>query len=301
MYGNSLIVEPNISLHKLSTTITEGRREFVYFRDPNRVTVVVGDIHENLPPLKELVKCLLHRSQQGQSISLFLVGDYLDKGKNTRETVEYVYDLVKSSNSHLATMLVQGNHETYVVREIRKFRKNPNKYQMEESAISFDSLPIILQNEDLADKVLELWNGYSAACIKVQPYTQDSTSEKGMYITHAPCDEKYLDDTTDEATQNKRTILTARGTQAYKDDYRTFYPYIFEQADISKPWHLFGHVAHGSENTIYKNKVFLDTGSVYGGGLSYAIYQGDGLEVQTIPSDRIVDKPLINTLTTPLN
>lgn len=67
--------------------------------------IVVGDIHGCFNTFKTLVENKIQLSKNDQ---LFLLGDYVNKGPKSAETIDYIISL-KENGYHIATL--RGNHE----------------------------------------------------------------------------------------------------------------------------------------------------------------------------------------------
>lgn len=70
---------------------------------PQRRYVVVGDVHGHLVPLQRLLK----EAEVTADTTVVFVGDLIDRGPASAETVRYVADLVSAGMAEL----VLGNHE----------------------------------------------------------------------------------------------------------------------------------------------------------------------------------------------
>jgi serine/threonine protein phosphatase 1 len=75
-------------------------------------TIMISDIHGCVDQLDELLKLIDYTSTRDQ---LILIGDYVDRGQSSRETVDRVIDLV---TNHRAIAL-RGNHDQRLVDLIR--------------------------------------------------------------------------------------------------------------------------------------------------------------------------------------
>ena len=86
-------------------------------RDTDR-TIVIGDIHGCCQELKGLITLLLDdgRYRPGHDKLIFL-GDYIDRGKDSRSVIRYIRDLQKA-NGHVIALM--GNHEDMFVQ----YRRN---------------------------------------------------------------------------------------------------------------------------------------------------------------------------------
>jgi len=74
--------------------------------------LMISDIHGCLDPFNELLEVVNYQSSNDQ---LIVLGDYVDRGPKSRETVDRVIDLVK--NHHVIAL--RGNHDQRLVDLIR--------------------------------------------------------------------------------------------------------------------------------------------------------------------------------------
>ena len=72
-------------------------------------TVVISDIHGCYDELKELIMVLEEKGEYNKSIDrLIFLGDYIDRGKDSRLVVKFIRELQKNNDNVIALM---GNHE----------------------------------------------------------------------------------------------------------------------------------------------------------------------------------------------
>src|SRR4051812_3774703 len=77
-------------------------------KSPPSRTFAVGDIHGNLEKLDALLPQLLERARPGDS--LVFVGDYIDRGPDSRGVVERVIEM--QEGAWLGPVItLKGNHE----------------------------------------------------------------------------------------------------------------------------------------------------------------------------------------------
>lgn len=239
---------------------------------------IIGDVHEHTEALKDLLGKL-----PDDSINV-LVGDYIDKGGNTAESISEIRAFVNRGG-----ILVHGNHESYAVKRIKGEIKNPDLV-MESKYMG--SLDVLLKDEKLAAELVDLFDNCSVPFLKIY-----GNEVRTVYVTHAPCEQKYLGKMSSNALKAQRNMYSER-----KLDYRDAYKFIFEEAVGNFPLHVFGHVAHSAAKLEYRNKVFLDTGAVYGGRLTAFCYQGNRYWFDSVQATEkvTVHKDLQSFLTTPI-
>lgn len=233
--------------------------------------IIIGDIHEHYLALKELVTLTEARYKSGINRYVF-IGDYLDKGGNTKDTIDLIWTLIHANGAKM----VMANHESYIVKRLTgELRPNLDLEKKSFSSLEFLTKP---ENKEYADKVIDIWN-LSIPFLKV--IRQD---DKAVYATHAPCPESVLGGYSDAAQKDQRNLR-----RFMKDDAREHYQFIFDEADDRNPIHVFGHVAHKAEIINFKNKWFLDTGAVYGGYLSAFVVESKGQHLIQVPCETLFE------------
>ncbi len=104
--------------------------------------IAIGDIHGCSKTLQLLIEneIQLHKKDQ-----LFLLGDYIDKGKRSKEVLEYILKLIKSGFSIFPLM---GNHEYFILRDIEFCKVRKGKNQLKDIIESKDLLNLKGEIED---------------------------------------------------------------------------------------------------------------------------------------------------------
>lgn len=242
---------------------------------------IIGDTHEHADALTELLAKLDAIDPTLQKVH---VGDYLDKGGNTEAIIQLMAKRVVAGD-----IIVRGNHEAYVVRRLRgEIEPNP---EIEEKYIT--ALKVLFERPDLQQIVFELYDHHSVPFLKIS-----GDNARTLYVTHAPCDEVHLGKLSYDAVKAQRNLYSADRTR----DYRLDYGFVFEQANGTGPLHVFGHVAHKAARLDYKNKIFLDTGAVYGNKLTAMVYRDSYYEFVSVDTKRLdtTDKELPADATQPM-
>ncbi len=210
--------------------------------------VIIGDIHEHTEPLEILLK------KVPSNATIVMLGDYLDKGGDTERTVNLIDSLVNSG-----AYLVTANHESYVAKRLLgKIDAIPNEEEI------FSSLPFLLKNEKVAKKVVDLYE-------KSLPFLKIDTNKDTVYATHAPCKKKYLGKLSSNAMRSQRNYyFPERGVEGMRKELD------FTLTEEINFTHVFGHVAHKMNMLELNNRIWLDTGSVYGNMLSSVLFTKNG-------------------------
>jgi len=238
---------------------------------------VIGDSHECVEELESLIAQIQDKHPSAQIIH---VGDYLDKGGDTEKMVNFMH-----ARHVCGDWIVQANHEAFLARRLLgEIDPNP-----EAEAEHFKALEVLQADSALAAKFLELW-GASKPFLVLTDYI--NYGHLPVYVTHAPCSTKDLGKVSHDALRNQRNYrVRNRGRDADSPMSKEL-DWFYKEAESIHPLHIFGHITHKVTARFgqkFKNKVFLDSGAVYGGGLTAVIVQGGRVqEFLTVPSrDRI--------------
>jgi predicted kinase len=212
--------------------------------------VFIGDIHEHVEALIEMQKILPPNTQ------VVLLGDYLDKGGKTAEVIPVVEAMIAAG-----AKVIAANHEAYVARRLKG---EISKADKEEEF--FTSLSVLQHDKDLAARFLAIYD-------QSIPFAFYDNEYVTVYATHAPCLNKYLGKMSDSAKKNQRNFhfRSRKASEMSKE-----LEFVGQEAKKSHPIHVFGHVAHAFKNLEDKNKVWLDSGAVYGNKLSALIVRTTG-------------------------
>ena len=217
--------------------------------------IVVGDVHECINELKQLLIGFGYRIEDGRMTAgpkaagkqVVLAGDWIDKGKQTAATIEFLY----ANREHFRFVL--GNHENFVRRYIEGGIKGADRELVE---TYFDSIAVLQAQP-------ELWEKFLVLVTAAQPfYRFIGEGSPSFYVTHAPCRSKYIGKLDPQGRRHQRTYRIDR--EAPVEPQLQF---LQEDAVANHPYHLFGHVAAARGFRI-KNKLHLDSGCVHGYALS---------------------------------
>jgi len=196
----------------------------------------IGDIHGCLEKLEELMtKFDIDKEKD----VLVFIGDYIDRGKSSKEVVDYVISLQGKYN-HVVCLL--GNHEQMFMQYLEGL--DEELYLGNGGVSTLSSYEIFLSDnvEKRREKIPEAHRRFYESLL---PYY---ATDKYIFV-HAgirpglPLEEQTLDD-----------LLWIR------------YEFIENAKDFGKTV-VFGHTPLMSP-LIEKNKIGIDTGAVYGGKLT---------------------------------
>ena len=234
--------------------------------------IVIGDVHECVDDLQGLLLEHGYKMEAGKLVvsdrlrntKLVLVGDWIDKGKQTKEIVEFLYE----NQEHFYFVL--GNHENFV----DKFVKGEiNSVDQELLETYFDSTQVLLNDPELLEKFQCL------VSISKPFYRYSGSRGSSFYVTHAPCRNKYIGKLDTNSVRHQRNFRIDR--EAPLEEQLAF---LREESVKNHPFHIFGHVASKQSFRI-GNKIHIDTGSVHGNFLtSVSISYKPLIKVQEVPS-----------------
>lgn len=196
----------------------------------------IGDIHGCLEKLEELLGQIdIDRERD----VLVFIGDYIDRGKSSKEVVDYVINL--QGQYHNVVCLL-GNHEQMFIQYLEGLDEG---LYLGNGGISTLSSYEIFLSDNVKKRKVKISEAHRRFYESLLPYYE---TDKYIFV-HAgirpglPLKEQTLDD-----------LLWIR------------YEFIENEKDFGKTV-VFGHTPLMSP-LIEKNKIGIDTGAVYGGKLT---------------------------------
>lgn len=210
-------------------------------------TIVIGDTHGCYKELKELITTLKeNREYNKDTDKIVFLGDYIDRGEDSRLVIKFIRELQKENKNVIALM---GNHEDMLL----------DYYDGLDGSWTFNGHGSTLNSYKGYDK--QFWN--DVAWIKNLPlYHED---DYFVYV-HAGVEiGKPMEE------QNKQTLLWVR------DEF------IYDRRKHNKRV-VFGHtptMSMGMEDkpvVTFANNIAMDTGCVYNGKLTALIIDDDEVE-----------------------
>lgn len=196
----------------------------------------IGDIHGCFEKLEELMGKLIIDKQND---TLVFIGDYIDRGKYSREVVHY---LVRLQSDYKNVVFLQGNHEQMFMNYLDGV--NEGLYLGNGGRATLESYGISLL-DDIEQRKAKIPAGHREFFQSLLPYY-----ETDHYIfVHAglreelPLNEQAIDD-----------LLWIR------------FEFIANENDFGKTV-VFGHTPM-RDLMVNTNKIGIDTGAVYGGRLT---------------------------------
>lgn len=240
-----------------------------FFYSFGKPLAIIGDVHESVEGLSELVKNIPQNSQ------LVFLGDLFDKGNNTETMLDMAENLLQEQKA----IMVVGNHEMFIARRLRgEIEAISNEGEM------FSSLKVFQQNPDLAKRFLAIFE-------QMIPYAIFKNYDKTICVTHAPCYNNAIGKHSEKARKEQRNFYFAsRNPETMVEELR----FIEKQAKTSHPIHIFGHVAHAMPNMKMKNKIWLDSGAVYGRQLSaFVVFSNGETKIISQKSEKLFEGKLL--------
>lgn len=238
--------------------VIENLEEYLSRKLPTKYKyTIVGDIHEQVKTFESLLIKAGFPIQEGRIIEtekntdhrIVLIGDWIDKGKKTKEIIEFLY------TNRSWFYFVKGNHENFVSKYLLGELKDST---IDLSLIEdyFTSIKTLEKDEVLREKFLEMVDESK------EFYHYIGEELPSYYITHAPCKKKYIGKMDANASRHQRTFRLDRTIKIEEQ-----LPFLEEEAVTNHPFHIFGHIAANKLIRI-KNKYGIDTGAASGNQLT---------------------------------
>ncbi|WP_134686847.1 metallophosphoesterase [Brevibacillus migulae] len=217
--------------------------------------IIIGDVHECIQELKGLLLSYgyqidgnkLVATDKVQNTRIILAGDWIDKGKNTRETVEFLY------NNQEHFLFVTGNHEHFVYKYLKGEIKGVEQALLHSF---FDSTQVLKNDAELLRKFNHLYT------LSKPFFKMIGAKGPSFIVTHAPCRKKYMGKLDINSVRHQRNFRLDRSEKLEER-----LAFLAQEAVNNHPYHVFGHIAAKQAFRI-KNKIHLDTGSVHGNQLT---------------------------------
>ena len=238
--------------------VIENKEQFLATLLPHdKEYIIVGDVHECVDELIALIEVagfdiennLIKPTKKMANKKILLLGDWIDKGGKTKEIIEFLH----ANRCHIIWTL--GNHESFVYRYLKNEIKGAKQTIIDNF---FTSITYLAQNPEIHKKFEEL----VALAQPFYHYIGSGDKQKSFYITHAPCENKYIGKLDAFAMRAQRYFKLERELPTEPQ-----FQFIKDEASTNHPYHFFGHVAVGEVARV-KNKILLDTGCVSGNKLT---------------------------------
>ncbi|WP_442596749.1 metallophosphoesterase [Neobacillus sp. D3-1R] len=236
--------------------VVENREEYLNHLLPHgHFYIIIGDVHESLDALQkmitihgfEIVDGKIERTSKSGDKKFVLIGDFIDKGKNTAATVEFLYE------NRDYFYFVKGNHENFVSKYLKDEIDHVDPHLLE---TFFDSIPVLTADLELQTKFQALVD------LSRDFYRFIGKEYNSYYLTHAPCRNPYIGKMDTTSRRNQRRFATD-----FEADLQEQLQFLEKESGNNFPYHVFGHVAT-REVIRLKNKIGIDTGCVTGNALT---------------------------------
>jgi serine/threonine protein phosphatase 1 len=196
----------------------------------------IGDIHGCLEKLEELVEKMAVDRQRD---TLVFIGDYIDRGKSSREVVSY---LIRLQGEYQNVICLRGNHEQMFMDYLEGV--NEGLYLGNGGRATLDSYGILL-SDDIEARKAKIPPEHMNFFQSLLPYYE---TDQYIFVHAGLRPEMPLCD------------------QAIDDLLWIRFEFIENENDFGKTV-VFGHTPM-KNLLINRNKIGIDTGAVYGGKLT---------------------------------
>jgi serine/threonine protein phosphatase 1 len=208
-------------------------------------TYAIGDVHGLLGRLRSLVaRC--ERDAAGQPMRFVFIGDYIDRGPDSRGVVEFLIDLQSRRGDDVVCLM--GNHESLALAAIDD-SLNVGHWLLNGGETTLDSYGIARAQDLPADHV---------AWLRVLPLRHDDGRRLFVHAGIHPA--RPLDD------QDDHDLVWIRE------------PFLSDTRDYGRLI-VHGHTPiRAGLPDVRPNRLNIDTGAVFGNALTAAIFTDDRTE-----------------------
>ena len=189
---------------------------------------VIGDLHGEITKLKSLIKLI---DKKANNPSLIFIGDYIDKGENSKKLLDYLIEL----KGIYPIIFLLGNHEYYWLNA-EKNKHSILKYGGLKTVKDFNSKSIKACQSDMISMYSEIFNN-------LKPFYET----ENFFICHSGLSKKDLEE---GKVENLNFNLN-------RYDFITSKSFFKKRKKI-----IFGHTAFLSPY-IDEYKIGIDTGACY--------------------------------------
>ncbi|WP_110934111.1 metallophosphoesterase [Paenibacillus bouchesdurhonensis] len=244
--------------------------------------IIIGDVHECVDDLQGLLLDYGYKIDEGRLIvtdklkrtKIVLLGDWIDKGKQTKEIIHFLH------NNEEHFYFVLGNHENFVAKYLKGDIAGVDQELLH---TYFDSTAVLMNDLELLQKFQYL------VSISKPFYRYVGVRGPSFYVTHAPCRNKYIGKLDANSVRNQRNFRIDR--EAPLEEQLAF---LQKESVKNHPYHVFGHIA-AKRAFRMKNKIHIDTGSVHGNLLT-SVRISDRLFMKSRKSSQTVITEELQTL-----
>jgi len=251
--------------------------------------IVIGDVHGCINELKNLLIKYgfeidaneLKDTDKTTNKGLIFAGDLLDKSsdKELEETIRFIHKNMGIFGDRF--QLIMGNHEEMIWKWITKHNSlEITEKRLEQKALYYNTTFLLEKNDELKAMFFDIFSAMKGWVKTI------GTHKKSFIVTHAPCENKYLEKMDNKSLIKQYICLSRSKNKDKSNDEIT--PYLMEEAVNNYPIHIFGHLGQTNVRT-FKNKVCIDTGCIYGSVLTgYSVTDSHKPFIQQIKSQQLV-------------
>lgn len=264
--------------------------------DPKERYAVIGDVHECVAELQALMQLL----EAAGATRYVLVGDVLDRGGATLETLRFLVPLIESGR----VILVRGNHEL-VLSQLLAAADQKRAALQEDDPCTLQlpsSVPMDAKQEQrerdrrashsalaVLETSAEARRLFATICQRSVPFAALRSRDGLAFVSHAPCPDAHLGKLHHSSLLRQCKYVWRRaGEHQDQDDGVDEDPadpfanggslsFLPQQVAHRGVYRIYGHVAFAGAPYRCRNSIGVDTGCVYGGRLSAVMLRGSPL------------------------
>ncbi|MEH6942594.1 AAA family ATPase [Bacillus sp. JJ722] len=264
-----------------TVNIRDWERYASHLLDRNYNYIIVGDVHESIDDLKALLSHYgyiidgqnMLSTEKTKDYRIILNGDWIDKGRRTKETIEFIYHNLEFF------LLGKGNHENFIFKYLSG-KLDGSMVDQETIDNYFTSIEVLANDRNLQEQFFYLVEHSK------EFYRYIGIDRSSYYATHAPCENRYIGKLDKTSLRGQRNFRLNRG-EAIEPQLN----FIKEEASSHAPFHIYGHVACKEIATV-NNKINLDTGCTDGNKLSSVIIRHNRPVFKQVKSKQTLRKEL---------
>jgi len=210
--------------------------------NPKARTYIIGDVHGCCDELEVLLDHLINKENLSSDDYIIFVGDYIDRGKNSKKVIDHLIELKKHP---VNSIFLKGNHEDMLMSFLG-FDGNLGNFFLQNGGVKTLEDYGFTNNFQVADILLNFPKDHLDFLKSLSNYI----SAPKFYIVHAG--------------------FNPESSLALQTEYDLFWireEFILNKHDFGKVV-FFGHTPHKEVFYDLPYKVCVDTGLVYGHKLS---------------------------------
>jgi serine/threonine protein phosphatase 1 len=182
---------------------------------------VIGDVHGCLNELTSLHKKILtHEKFNVKNDLLIYLGDYIDRGKNSKDVINQI---LKLKEKEIKTINLMGNHEEFMINFLFKKHNNIEQwlnYGVDQTFKSYDVEVVEFIKDGFNDEVIDklrtdLLSKMNDRHVTFYKELETSFSTEKYLFVHAGINPKKK-----IAEQTKRDFLWSRSSEFFHKDFK---------------------------------------------------------------------------------